>query len=102
MGEDPFLAGELAAHMIKGMNGVGRNATLSDSTTVAPLVKHYAVYSIGERDPGSACLLVKPKVERTQSGHGELTRVAGTHCAQAAHVVVFDFSGPSGVVHTLG
>jgi len=56
MGEDPFLAGELASHMVQGMTGAGRNttATLSDGTTVAPLVKHYAVYSIGESGRNAA------------------------------------------------
>jgi beta-glucosidase-like glycosyl hydrolase len=49
-GEDRFLVGELAAPMVMGMTSVERNAsaTLSVDTTVAPLVKHYAVYSIGE------------------------------------------------------
>lgn len=56
MGEDPFLAGELAAAMVAGMTGAGRSAKaeLSDGTTVAPLVKHYAVYSIGESGRNAA------------------------------------------------
>ena len=56
MGEDPFLAGSLAAAMVKGMTGAGRAspATLSDSTTVAPLLKHYAVYSVPESGRNAA------------------------------------------------
>jgi len=47
MSEDTFLAGELAAAMVGGMIGTNRTVpvTLGDGTTVAPLLKHYAVVS---------------------------------------------------------
>ena len=56
LAEDPFLAGELAAAMVGGMTGATRRtkAALSDATTVAPLLKHYAVYSIGESGRNAA------------------------------------------------
>jgi beta-glucosidase len=51
MGEDPYLAGELAAAMVRGMTGAGRAtpATLTADTTVAPLLKHFAAYCQGPR-----------------------------------------------------
>ena len=56
MGEDTFLAGELAAAMVGGMTGGNRSAkaSLSDQTTVAPLLKHYAVYSVPESGRNAA------------------------------------------------
>ena len=42
--------------MVGGMTGATRmtKAELSDATTVAPLLKHYAVYSIGESGRNAA------------------------------------------------
>ena len=43
MGEDPFLAGELASSMVSGMISGGN---LTNDHSVAPLLKHYAAYSL--------------------------------------------------------
>ena len=55
MGEDPFLAGELVAAMVRGMTG-GKTGggtpagpkSLSGSSVVAPLLKTFAAYSVPE------------------------------------------------------
>ena len=49
-----YLAGELAANMVKGMTGASRSAHLTNDTTVAPLLKHYAVYSAPESGRNAA------------------------------------------------
>lgn len=49
MSEDTFLAGELAANMVKGMTADGGDLDTDD--TVAPLLKHYAAYSIPGDSP---------------------------------------------------
>lgn len=56
MGEDPYLAGELAAAMVMGMVGASRSAAanLSSPVTVAPLLKHYAAYSVPESGRNAA------------------------------------------------
>jgi beta-glucosidase len=48
-GEDTFLAGELAGAMASGMVGAAPGvANLSAPDTVAPLLKHFAGYSVPE------------------------------------------------------
>jgi len=53
MGEDPFLAGELAAAMVKGMIG-GHPSNLTQPNTVSPLLKHFAAHSIPESGRNAA------------------------------------------------
>jgi len=47
MGEDTYLAGELAGSMVRGMIG-GDVSNLTRPDTVSPLLKHYAAHSIPE------------------------------------------------------
>lgn len=57
MSEDTFLAGELVASMVLGMVGNGtrtRRHGLASNSTVAPLVKHFAVYSVPESGRNAA------------------------------------------------
>lgn len=56
MSEDPFLAGELASSMVRGMVGAvnASSGNLSLPDTVAPLLKHFAAYSVPEAGRNAA------------------------------------------------
>ena len=51
MGEDTYLAGELAAAMTHGMT---QGSRLTDPRSVAPLLKHYAAHSVPEAGRNAA------------------------------------------------
>ena len=51
MGEDAYLAGELAAAMVRGMTA---RSNLTDPRAVAPLLKHFAAHSVPESGRNAA------------------------------------------------